>query len=150
MLPYAKLHRKWTSVELRELEEEQQLQFWHHWFFRRNCDSLSWSSSTKVTSSLLQPYSVISGTQNSWMPVMPVKTEAKKALSTLAFSLSWVTNSLISFSRGPTFSLVFFFATDILVEAFLVAFDIPGHIQLLTQCLCFSPSVAVFASRLIA
>jgi len=42
-----------------------------------------------------------------WLERLLVKTEAKKSLSTLAFSISCVTKSPISLQRGPTFPLVF-------------------------------------------
>jgi len=43
--------------------------------------SMTWSSSTKGTSSLLQPFLLVSGIWNSWRLVLVVKTEAKKTFS---------------------------------------------------------------------
>lgn len=65
--------------------------------------SLTWSSSTKSTASLPQPFCLASGNFDSWRPVFLVKSETKKAFSTSAFSLSCSTSSPISFSRGPHF-----------------------------------------------
>ena len=43
--------------------------------------SLTQTSSTKSTYSLLQPFPLVSGTCDSWRPVLSVKTEAKKTHS---------------------------------------------------------------------
>lgn len=56
-------------------------------------------------------------------------TETKKSLSTSVFSVSWVMRSPVSLWRGSQFSLSFFlFITEVLIEAFLVALDVPGQI----------------------
>lgn len=57
-----------------------------------------------------------------------MKPEAKKSLSTLVFSISWIIKSLISFSGEPTFSPSLLFITDVLKEIFLVAFDVSGKL----------------------
>lgn len=56
---------------------------------------------------LLELFTIVSVTRGSWQPFSRVNIEAKKALNTTAFLLSWVSRSPVSFSRGPTVSLVF-------------------------------------------
>lgn len=81
--------------------------------------SLAWSFSTNSISYLLHIISQIFGTWDSWRPVLLVRTEAKKAFSTSAFSLSSVTTTLILFS-GLMFSLVFFLSLVYLQKPFLL------------------------------
>ena len=71
-----------------------------------------------------------------WLEQLLVKTETKKLLSNSLLRVpgNWVSHFFQQ--RGPTLPLVFFLITDILVEAFLVAFDILG--QDVKFCLGFS------------
>lgn len=72
------------------------------------CSRIMWPNhpSPKVTLSLLQPFLLVSDTQDSWRPDLQLKTETNKKFSTSASPLPYVTRSPISFRRGPTFSLV--------------------------------------------
>lgn len=69
--------------------------------------SLTWFSSTKGKYSLFWTFQLISETCDYWVPLLPVKTESRKALGTSAFSVSFATGSSAPFSSRPTFSLVF-------------------------------------------
>ena len=68
--------------------------------------SLTCSCFTKGKSFLLQTFALVSGAWDCWEPVLPVRTEVKKSLSTLSFFMSFVTRTLASFSSGPMFFLV--------------------------------------------
>lgn len=74
------------------------------------CSRILWPNppSPKVTPCLLQPFLLVSETQDSWRPDLQLKTEANKEFSTSASPLPYVTRSPIPFRRGPTFSLVVF------------------------------------------
>lgn len=69
--------------------------------------SLTESTFSKATSSLLQPFSLDSGTWDSWKPVLLLKTVARKEFSTSAFPVSHVMRSTTVFSNVPMFSLDF-------------------------------------------
>lgn len=56
------------------------------WMYSLCKYSLTRSFSSTGTSSLLQPLSLVSGTWDSWKPLLLVKTEAKKAFSTSAYT----------------------------------------------------------------
>lgn len=47
----------------------------------------------------------VSRTWEPWRPIWPVKSRAKKAPSTLVFSMSFVSQTFTPFSRQPKFSL---------------------------------------------
>lgn len=80
--------------------------------------SLTWSSSTKDTYSLLQPFPLVSGTWDSWKLVLLTKTHPKKSFSISSFSISSVTRSAIPLSNGSTFSLVFLLSSTYLKKPF--------------------------------
>lgn len=64
-----------------------------------------------------------------WEEWLPVKTEGKKLLSTLAFSISVVTSSAILFNRGGTlFSLPFL--ANVRVESFILCIPCRVHLVL--------------------
>lgn len=66
--------------------------------------SLTRSSSTKGTSSLFQPFSLVPGAWDSRRLVLLVEAEMKKAFSSLALSLSYVAELLsASFCSGHNF-----------------------------------------------
>lgn len=69
--------------------------------------SLTWYSSIKTTSSLLQTLLVVFGIWDSWRFVWLVKTEEKKTFRTSACSLFCVNSSQVLFSNGSIFFLVF-------------------------------------------
>lgn len=52
---------------------------------------LTWFSSTKDTSSLLQTFPLVQGIYGLWRTMLPVKTKVKVALSTWAFSMPFTT-----------------------------------------------------------
>lgn len=64
--------------------------------------------------------SSVSGTWDFSRLFLLVKTEAKKSVSTPAFSMSYVTRSPASFSNGTTFSLVFSLTHRYLEKPFLL------------------------------
>ena len=67
--------------------------------------SLNWSSSTSGMPSLLQTFSLVSRTWDSWRLVLLLKSEVKKAFRTSAFLMSCVTEAPAPFSSKPTFPL---------------------------------------------
>ncbi|KAK4816375.1 hypothetical protein QYF61_016279 [Mycteria americana] len=74
------------------------------------------------------PIDICPSTGEVWEERLPVKTEAKKLLSTSAFSSSNVTSLPVVFIRGYAF-FDLPFLTDIPVEA-LIILCIPGQVQL--------------------
>lgn len=82
--------------------------------------SLTWSSSTKSSSFLPWPFSLASGTWDSWRLVLLVRTEVKKVFSTSVFSLYQVTTSPLSLRRIPSFSLVFLLSLRYLQKPLLL------------------------------
>lgn len=115
-----------------------------------------WSSSTKVASSLLQPFYLVSGTYNSWVVVLPGKTEAKEHPSPQPFP-NPVQPGHPSYStlgpHSPKSSLI------VLMEGFLIVFNTSGQIQfhlyfdflkrcMLRQYMCISPRLLILASVL--
>lgn len=68
--------------------------------------------------------------QGPGIPSLPVKTQVKKALSTLVFSMSSVTTSPTLISTAGPHSPLSVFAAEISAGAFLVALHIPHQIQI--------------------
>lgn len=79
--------------------------------------------------------------------VFLVKTEAKKALSTLAISIALVTSSPTTFNSGPISAPNLSFDVYGLVESFLVVLHIPCQTQLQVS-VGFSNSVSARSARL--
>lgn len=61
-----------------------------------------------------------------WLENLPVQTEAKNLLSTLASSMSWVTISFLPEKTHIHASLPFI--TDIPTQEFPIAVDVPGQL----------------------
>lgn len=99
-------------------------------------------------------FHLLYGDWDCWRPVLLVKTEAKKAFSIVAFSLSCVTRYSVSSSNRLIFSPTFPFVASILTEALLNLLDIPSQAQFLQGfsfpnfILGCSNNVSVFPSLL--
>ena len=69
-------------------------------------------------------FPLVSGVWDCWQLILLVKTKAKKALSTSAYSVSFVTRSPAPFSSRPTFSLVTLLLFTYLQNPFLSSFTL--------------------------
>lgn len=107
--------------------------YWHHWW-ASGCIFLIPSLQAFIYIDkipfyllfLLQTFFLVSGTWNFWGQVLLVKTKVEKALSVSAYSIPFVTISVLPFSSRPTFSPAFLLLQINLKEPFVL----PWQIQL--------------------